>query len=50
MVLANRLQVVQEVIQIHVGLLVDALPNQESQFVGVLTGCRHTDNPLQTEK
>lgn len=45
-----RLQVVQEVIQVHVRFLVNALTNQEGQFVGVLTWCWYSDDTLKIKK
>lgn len=39
-------QIIEQLIQVDVGLSVDALTNQESQFVGILTGRRNWHNPL----
>lgn len=40
------LKIEEKAVQLHVGLLVDALANEESQFVGILAGGGHSDNPL----
>lgn len=40
------LKIEEKIVQLHVGLPVDALANKESQFVGILAGGRHSDNPL----
>lgn len=41
------LQIEQEVVQLHMGLLMDALPDEEGQLVGVLAGGRHSDDALR---
>lgn len=43
-------QVEEEVIQLHVGLPVDALTHKESQLVGVLAGSGHSDHPLKHKR
>lgn len=40
------LQIVEQVVQVDVGLPVDALTDQEGQFVGILTRCRNSHNSL----
>lgn len=43
------LQIEEEVAQLHVGLLADALAHEESQFVGILAPLNHSDYPLWQE-
>ena len=44
------LQEVKAIRQLLTGLLVDALSNQEGQFVGILTWSRDTDGALGGER
>lgn len=44
------LQIVEQVVQVDVGLPVDALTDQEGQFVSVLTRCRNSHNPLHRKR
>lgn len=39
-------KVEQQVIQLDIWFLVDALAHKKSQFVGVLAGGRHSNGPL----
>lgn len=41
------LKVEKKVVELHAGLLVNALANEESQLMAVLAGSRHSDDSLK---